>query len=148
MITNAGITDWTASSNDYYAQAAQQGCHAGWPPALKPSSTRLVRGALIQGQDMDNAEKLLSACTPAILSQAARGEIDLNELAHQELASRGLNSKGENVGAMAAHNEWLDAYGGDPDGAKKFAWCEGCNDVLLPIGRMCKCGVINTGGDA
>jgi hypothetical protein len=83
---------------------------------------------------------------PEVLSQAARGEIDLNELAHQELARRGMNRKGENVGVVEAHNDWLDAYGGDPDGVKRYGWCEGCNDVLLPIGKMCKCGTVNTAG--
>lgn len=77
---------------------------------------------------------------PEVLVQAARGEIDLNELAHQELASRGLNRNGENVGMVESHNEWLDAYGGSD---KRLSWCEGCNDVLLPIGRMCQCGRVS-----
>jgi len=33
-----------------------------------------------------------------VLAAAARGELDLNRLAHEELASRGLDAQGEWVG--------------------------------------------------
>ena len=95
----------------------------------------------------DTAEYNLTSWGVTPLVQAATGAIDLNELAHQELARRGLNAKGEAVGTVNAYNDWFDAHGGEPkgEGKAKASWCEACNDVLVPIGKMCDCGVINNG---
>jgi hypothetical protein len=46
------------------------------------------------------------------LIAAARGAIDLNEMAHYELAKRGMNKFGEFVGHTAAAIEWSEHFGG------------------------------------
>jgi hypothetical protein len=61
---------------------------------------------------MTTAEEQIKALPTEVLSQAARGEIDLNEIAHYELAQRGLNRKGEDVGDLAAMQEWKWCWGG------------------------------------
>ena len=48
--------------------------------------------------DEMNPEFIFSTIKSELLAQAVRGEIDLNKLAKQELANRGLNDKAEWVG--------------------------------------------------
>lgn len=60
---------------------------------------------------MSTAEVFLRSAPVHTLVQAARGEIDLNEMAHYELAKRGMNKLGGAVGVQAAMKEWGEAYG-------------------------------------
>lgn len=57
------------------------------------------------------AEDLLADCPTAILSQAARGEVDLNEMAHHELCKRHKNAAGEDVSEQLAINDYLAVWG-------------------------------------
>lgn len=45
-----------------------------------------------------------------LLARAATGAVDLNEEAHAELASRGLNKHGDWVGFESALQEWEDHW--------------------------------------
>lgn len=57
--------------------------------------------ATIAGITEDDALVLQTAAT-ALLAAAARGEIDLNEMARREMASRGLDKNGKWVGFAKA----------------------------------------------
>ena len=59
----------------------------------------------------ENVETLLAGWPTAVLSQAARGEIDLNELAHHELCKRHKNAAGEDVTAELATQDYLNVWG-------------------------------------
>ncbi len=68
------------------------------------------------------AEELLKQWPAEELVRAARGGIDLNEMAHFELARRGINRMGEEVGEVAASQEWNRCWGGEPPKLRDF--CE------------------------
>ncbi len=50
-----------------------------------------------------DAELVLQTAHVALLAAAARGEVDLNQMAREELASRGLDSAGRWVGFVQAN---------------------------------------------
>ena len=57
-------------------------------------------------RDEVNPKFVLQGTATELLVQAASGRIDLNELARQELANRGLGRDGEWIGFEAAANYW------------------------------------------
>lgn len=62
--------------------------------------------------EANEAEIALRHVSVTVLVRAATGAIDLNEMAHYELAKRGFNKKGEVVGVQAAMAEWYECHGG------------------------------------
>lgn len=56
-------------------------------------------------------EQLLKDWPVTELARAASGSIDIEELAHYELACRGLNKAGEDVGHECAAHEYMAAWG-------------------------------------
>lgn len=57
-----------------------------------------TQGLTALTQDSDNPALALQMISTTVLAMAARGEIDLNQFARQELASRGLNWRGAWIG--------------------------------------------------
>ena len=84
---------------------------------------------------------------PSLLCAAAAGDQRASDI--YSIAKRiadGEKVEAKDCGRLADFCLWVEQTSADELGTKQYAWCEGCNDVLLPIGKMCKCGTINTAG--
>lgn len=84
----------------------------------------------------------------ALLCAASSGDAEASGIyAIAKRIAEGDDVNALECAAFESYCLWVTKTGGDDEGVKQYAWCEGCNAVLLPIGRMCKCGAINTGGE-
>ena len=80
----------------------------------------------------------------ALLCAASSGDAKANAIYRiAKLISSGEEVNAQDCDAFESYCTWVKQTSGEDHGAKQYAWCEGCNDVLLPIGKTCKCGTVN-----
>jgi hypothetical protein len=86
----------------------------------------------------DQAKDWLESLQSAALSGDKKAA-EIYEIAKRIADNEDVNAL--DCATFEAYCLWVKQNGRDD--LEQYAWCDGCNDVLLPIGKTCSCGRVN-----